>query len=236
MLSTSCFQPTDGKPCNYLLMLADLYLLIRLWYRRKTLSEKLNNGITLVVDRYAFSGVAFSSAKGLDLEWCRNPDIGLLTPDIVLFLDLTIDQAEKRGGFGQERYEKRELQIKVRDEFTKLQDDTWKVRDEMDSCQSLFIKLWCSLSMRANPRNKFNVIFGMRLRLSKRKQKIQFSHCSLIYGNKDMIFFLLLDRIHVHCSQCYFQREGYKLFACGILSHHIQFFMTSTVGLATWST
>lgn len=93
------------------------------------------------MDRYAFSGVAFSSAKGLDLEWCRNPDIGLLTPDIVLFLDLTIDQAEKRGGFGQERYEKRELQIKVRDEFTKLQDDAWKVRDEIDSCQSLFIKL-----------------------------------------------------------------------------------------------
>ncbi|OAD07581.1 hypothetical protein MUCCIDRAFT_77465 [Mucor lusitanicus CBS 277.49] len=96
------------------------------WEAMKALSEKLNSGTTLVVDRYAFSGVAFSSAKGLDLEWCRNPDIGLLTPDIVLFLDLTIDEAEKRGGFGQERYEKRELQIKVRDEFAKLQDDTWK--------------------------------------------------------------------------------------------------------------
>ncbi|KAL9554503.1 hypothetical protein PS6_003373 [Mucor atramentarius] len=112
------------------------------WEAMKTLSEKLNNGITLVVDRYAFSGVAFSSAKGLDLEWCRNPDIGLLTPDIVLFLDLTIDQAEKRGGFGQERYEKRELQIKVRDEFTKLQDDTWKFIDASQSKEQVQRDIW----------------------------------------------------------------------------------------------
>lgn len=87
----------------------------------------------MVVDRYAFSGVAFSSAKGLDLEWCRNPDIGLLSPDLVLFLDLNIDEAEKRGGFGQERYEKRELQIKVREEFFKLKDDTWKVKPLKDN-------------------------------------------------------------------------------------------------------
>ncbi|CAO0791833.1 unnamed protein product [Mucor circinelloides] len=112
------------------------------WEAMKTLSEKLNNGITLVVDRYAFSGVAFSSAKGLDLEWCRNPDIGLLTPDIVLFLDLTIDQAEKRGGFGQERYEKRELQIKVRDEFTKLQDDAWKFIDASQSKEQVQRDIW----------------------------------------------------------------------------------------------
>lgn len=104
---------------------------------RKTLSEKLNNGKTLVVDRYAFSGVAFSSAKGLDLEWCRNPDIGLLTPDIVLFLDLSIDDAEKRGGFGDERYEKRELQIKVRNQFMKLKDNSWKVSNGMMIIETL---------------------------------------------------------------------------------------------------
>ncbi|KAK4513658.1 Ubiquitin- modifier 1 [Mucor velutinosus] len=112
------------------------------WEAMKALSEKLNNGITLVVDRYAFSGVAFSSAKGLDLEWCRNPDIGLLRPDIVLFLDLTIDEAEKRGGFGQERYEKRELQIKVRDEFAKLQDDSWKFIDASQSKDKVQQAIW----------------------------------------------------------------------------------------------
>ncbi|KAI9484056.1 MAG: thymidylate kinase-domain-containing protein [Benjaminiella poitrasii] len=112
------------------------------WEAMKTLSEKINSGKTLVVDRYAFSGVAFSSAKGLDLEWCRNPDIGLLTPDLVLFLDLNIDEAEKRGGFGEERYEKRELQIKVREEFIKLKNDSWKFIDASQSKEKVEQEIW----------------------------------------------------------------------------------------------
>ncbi|KAG2204960.1 thymidylate kinase-like protein [Mucor mucedo] len=120
------------------------------WEAMKTLSEKLNNGKTLVVDRYAFSGVAFSSAKGLDLEWCRNPDIGLLTPDIVLFLDLSIDDAEKRGGFGDERYEKRELQIKVRDQFMKLKDDSWKFIDASQSKENVEKEIWNTIDATRN--------------------------------------------------------------------------------------
>ncbi|KAI8389479.1 thymidylate kinase-like protein [Blakeslea trispora] len=103
------------------------------WEAMKDLKDKLNQGKTLVVDRYAFSGVAFSSAKGLDLDWCKHPDVGLLRPDLVLFLDLNIDEAEKRGGFGEERYEKRDLQIKVREQFFKLKDDDWKL---IEACQS----------------------------------------------------------------------------------------------------
>ncbi len=36
--------------------------------------EKLQQGTTLVVDRYSFSGAVFTAAKkapGLDLEWCK---------------------------------------------------------------------------------------------------------------------------------------------------------------------
>ena len=48
-----------------------------------------------MVDRYAFSGVAFTAAKGLDLEWCKNPDRGLPKPDLVLQLEphLAADRA-----------------------------------------------------------------------------------------------------------------------------------------------
>lgn len=38
------------------------------------MEEKLKSGITLIVDRYSYSGVAFSSAKGLDIEWCKVKD------------------------------------------------------------------------------------------------------------------------------------------------------------------
>lgn len=35
------------------------------------METKLKSGTTLIVDRYSYSGVAFSSAKGLDIEWCK---------------------------------------------------------------------------------------------------------------------------------------------------------------------
>ena len=37
------------------------------------MESKLKEGVTLVCDRYSYSGVAFTSAKekpGLDLDWC----------------------------------------------------------------------------------------------------------------------------------------------------------------------
>lgn len=42
--------------------------------RRQRLIDTLSAGTTLVVDRYAFSGAAFTAAKGvpaLDLTWCK---------------------------------------------------------------------------------------------------------------------------------------------------------------------
>lgn len=107
------------------------------WEAMKSIAGKLNKNKTLVVDRYAFSGVAFSAAKGLDLAWCQHPDVGLISPDLVLFLDLAIDEAERRGGFGEERYEKRELQIKVRNEFRKLKDDYWKFIDASQTMEKV---------------------------------------------------------------------------------------------------
>ncbi|KAG1043947.1 hypothetical protein G6F46_011889 [Rhizopus delemar] len=107
------------------------------WEAMKTIEEKLKKGITLVIDRYAFSGVAFSTAKGLDFAWCKQPDVGLISPDLVLFLDLSIDEARKRGGFGEERYEKYDLQIKVRKEFRKLKDERWKFIDASQSMEKI---------------------------------------------------------------------------------------------------
>lgn len=42
------------------------------------------------------------------------PDRGLPAPDLVLYLDIPLEVAEQRGGYGQERYEKREMQQQVR--------------------------------------------------------------------------------------------------------------------------
>ena len=47
----------------------------------------------------------------MDLEWCRQPDRGLPRPDIVFFLDVSGEEAQKRGGYGEERYERKEFQV-----------------------------------------------------------------------------------------------------------------------------
>lgn len=79
------------------------------WEAAPKLVETLASGSNIICDRYAYSGVAFTSAKRaedrssfsggeLSLSWCMCPDIGLPAPDAVIFLDLDQEDAEKRGG------------------------------------------------------------------------------------------------------------------------------------------
>ena len=84
--------------------------------RSEELLRKLREGVTLVVDRYAYSGVAFTAAKGLpglDRAWCMAPDTGLPAPDAVFFLSLSVEQAAARGGYGEERYERADFQARA---------------------------------------------------------------------------------------------------------------------------
>ena len=90
--------------------------------------EKLNGGTTVLIDRYAYSGVAFSAAKGLDLEWCKNPDRGLPQPDLVIQLNIDEENAKNRGGFGEERYEKVQFQRKVRTLYETLHAENKEVK------------------------------------------------------------------------------------------------------------
>jgi dTMP kinase len=95
------------------------------WEAAKDIEKKLNDGITLICDRYAYSGVAFSSAKdtpGMDLNWCRTCDRGLPSPDCIIYLDMPVEKAAQRGEFGNERYEKIDFQLKVREKFMALKD------------------------------------------------------------------------------------------------------------------
>lgn len=111
------------------------------WEQVAWMKQKLHSGITLVVDRYAFSGVAFTSAKeNFSLDWCKQPDVGLPKPDLILFLELSTAEAERRGGFGVERYETTAFQKKVLQRFQELRNDkslNWKVIDASKTIEDL---------------------------------------------------------------------------------------------------
>ncbi|KAJ1528846.1 hypothetical protein ONE63_007218 [Megalurothrips usitatus] len=112
------------------------------WELEPKLREKLESGISLVVDRYSYSGVAFSAAKkGMDLQWCWNPEIGLLEPDAVFLLNLSEEAAAMRGGFGQERYENLDFQKQVKENFMAMKSSSWKLIDADKSLEDLHLEI-----------------------------------------------------------------------------------------------
>ncbi|XP_041790756.1 thymidylate kinase [Chelmon rostratus] len=111
------------------------------WEMVPLMKKKLEQGTTLVVDRYAFSGVAFTSAKpGFCLDWCKKPDVGLPKPDLVMFLQLSPSEAALRGRFGEERYETSSFQRTVQQKFEELMKDrsvNWQVIDASQSVEDV---------------------------------------------------------------------------------------------------
>lgn len=99
------------------------------WEVRESIWEHLVAGTTVICDRYAYSGVAFSASKGLDVDWCKHPDRGLPQPDAVIYLDLSVEEAMARGDFGNELYEREEAQRAVKFIFeTNLFDSAYWYR------------------------------------------------------------------------------------------------------------
>lgn len=66
------------------------------WEAAKEIDETLKAGRNIICDRYWYSGVAYSYAKGLDFEWCVAPDRGLIEPDLVIVLKGDPQKLSKR--------------------------------------------------------------------------------------------------------------------------------------------
>ncbi|XP_071949555.1 thymidylate kinase-like isoform X1 [Antedon mediterranea] len=98
------------------------------WEAVPKITELVKSGTTVIIDRYAYSGVAFTAAKpGFTIDWCKASDSGLPRPDLVLFLDISTEDASTRADFGGERYEKTEFQSKVSKNYELLKDKDWKI-------------------------------------------------------------------------------------------------------------
>lgn len=95
------------------------------WEVAQSIERDVANGTTVIVDRYSYSGAVYSAAKGnpsLSLGWAWQPEVGLPRPDLCLFLQISPEEAAKRGGFGAERYENETMQTRVRELFKTIFD------------------------------------------------------------------------------------------------------------------
>ena len=102
------------------------------WELVPEIQELLSKGTNVILDRYVYSGIAYSyvasrspstsssTQEPLDLEWLASPDIGLIKPDLIFFLKVSEQVTVSRGGFGEERYEKKEFQKQVALCFDKI--------------------------------------------------------------------------------------------------------------------
>jgi dTMP kinase len=93
------------------------------WEAIGDIISDIDRGITVIVDRYSFSGAVYSAAKdnpNLSLQWAWAPEIGLPRPDVTSFLHISPQDAARRGGFGSERYETARMQSRVRELFGEL--------------------------------------------------------------------------------------------------------------------
>ena len=83
------------------------------WEMVDEMRGMLDAGVTLVVDRYSFSGIAYSLAQGLRPGFCRGTEEGLPRPDIVFHLRMDPEIAATRAGYGQDLFDDIEFQKRV---------------------------------------------------------------------------------------------------------------------------
>ena len=57
------------------------------------------------------------------------PDVGLPQPDLLFFMDISPEETQTRGNYGEEIYEKLEFQKEVYDNFQEIMDETWTMID-----------------------------------------------------------------------------------------------------------
>ena len=99
------------------------------WEWAKKIRNTIDEGITVILDRYAYSGIAYSAAKkGISIKWCSQMEQGLPRPDLVIYLELGREAQQQRPGFGGECFENSKMQDGVRLQYQQVMDmseETW---------------------------------------------------------------------------------------------------------------
>ncbi|OAY72818.1 Thymidylate kinase [Ananas comosus] len=89
------------------------------WEKRALMENKLQSGITLIVDRYSYSGA---------------PEAGLIAPDLVIYLDVPPEKALKGEVTALSGTSNLSSKKGLQSHYKTLHDDSWEV---IDGCLSM---------------------------------------------------------------------------------------------------
>lgn len=117
--------------------------------RKQHVSEKiepaLNNGKTVVMDRYYYSTMAYQSASGFSMEKIRADNSFAPVPTLVLILDISAEDGVKRvlKGGNADRFEKEDFLNRVREQYLKLKNEpNVEIIDARLDVQEVHTNIW----------------------------------------------------------------------------------------------
>lgn len=137
------------------------------WERLGHILKALDAGQHVILDRYFYSGIAYSHAKGLDFNWCVSRESGLPMPDLTVFLDIKPAEAKTRSGFGKERYETEAMQTKIAEAFDKLRLNAYSAdqRVEWDVLDGSKSAEWLHEVILMFAHNTIDLVFDLPLQV-----------------------------------------------------------------------
>lgn len=97
------------------------------WEKQQEILHLLSRGFLVLVDRYFFSGCAYScGAHNLELNWCIQSDSGMVLPDLVFYCHATEENRLKRSmNESGQRYDSVEVQRKIHNAYTVFKNERW---------------------------------------------------------------------------------------------------------------
>ena len=91
------------------------------WEMQDKIKEYLDNGTTIIVDRYNMSGYVYTVCQNQAAKsWAKNADQGLILPDVYIVVHDPDPEAlalRNESSVSNERYEKADFQKKVNTQF-----------------------------------------------------------------------------------------------------------------------
>jgi dTMP kinase len=76
------------------------------WEKKIQIEKDLDMGITIIMNRYHQSNLAYGIANGIDKDWLLNLDKGLPKEDIVILLEINPETSFKRASKNRDYFEK----------------------------------------------------------------------------------------------------------------------------------
>lgn len=107
------------------------------WECQSKIQTLINNGVVIIADRYKDSGAAYSMTTGCEKNWCTSTDVGLIEPDLIIFIDVHPSIVSNRHGFGNERYENINFQTQVWENLHALSTPQWKIIDGTQTIEQI---------------------------------------------------------------------------------------------------